>query len=165
MMSKVEWGAGRRWTAHGCNPSAIELAELRLRTAIRRSNDTLMLEGTPERVVESAERELRDAMTQLVILRMSRKVRHDVGVTVATSGATTTEASNSRRAMNRATRRLRYFALAVAISSATIAVLHLGLPSWPLSTIPQRQQTPLEDVLSPLPNPQERIVRIGGDRR
>jgi hypothetical protein len=150
MMSKVEWSAGRRWTARGSNASAIELAKLRLRAAIRLSNDTLMLEGTPERVVESAEKELRDAMTQLVILRMARQVRHDVGVTVVTSGATTTtEVGNSRRAMNRATRRLRYFALAVAISSATIAVFHLGLPSWPLSTIPQRQRIPLENVPSP----------------
>ena len=164
MMSKEEWAEGRRWAAQGSDANAIELAELRLRAAIKWSNDTLKIEGTSEQVVESVEKELREAMAHLVFLRMMQDVRHDVGVTVTTSGSgsTTTEANNSRRAMNKATPWLRCrVALAVAVSSATIAVFHLGLPSWPLPAIVHGQQIPLENVQS-LQVPQERIVRIGG---
>ena len=91
-------------------------------------------------------------------------MRHDAGATVATSGSTKRrEAGDStRRAANDARtlwvrRRLALVvAVAVALSSATIAVLHSRLPSRTLHVISHEQRISLENVLSPrfeLPSP------------
>jgi hypothetical protein len=59
--------------------STLELAELRLKAAIKRSDDALKREEATEKVVELAERELCDAMAHLEMLRMTIKETLDNG--------------------------------------------------------------------------------------